>query len=256
MQLCNTYGNMTAFKRLLIEQFRGWRTPEAIWLALCLTTISALSIHWKDTPVAMTAALTGMMYTILAGKGKLSCFIFGLVNAPLYAWIAFKTGYYGDFALNIYYFFMMFPGLVAWLRHQSDNSEESTLRTRLTTKGRLALFAVCIAGSAALWAILTFLGGMRPVCDSLTNVLSIAAMFLTVRRAIEEWILWIAVDAIEVFMWWKTWQSGEGSISVLLMWLLFLVNGIYLLSLWLKIEKSAGKKLNLSENHQVSPNRE
>jgi nicotinamide riboside transporter PnuC len=81
-------------------------------------------------------------------------------------------------------------------------------------------------------------------------------MFLTVRRAIEEWILWIAVDAIEVFMWWKTWQSGEGSISVLLMWLLFLVNGIYLLSLWLKIEKSAGKKLNLSENHQVSPNRE
>jgi nicotinamide mononucleotide transporter PnuC len=90
----------------------------------------------------------------------------------------------------------------------------------------------------------------------LTNVLSIAAMFLTVRRAIEEWVLWIAVDAIEVFMWWRTWQSGEGSISVLLMWLLFLANGIYLFSLWLRVEKNAGKKLSQSENRQASPGQE
>ena len=230
--------------------------PEIIWLVLCMTAITALSIHWEDSPVAMTAALTGMMYTILAGKGKLSCFIFGIVNAPLYAWIAFKTGYYGDFALNIYYFFMMFPGLFAWLKHQSENSEESTLRTRLTAKERLVLSAICIAGTVALWSILNFIGGVCPICDSLTNVLSITAMFLTVRRAIEEWVLWIAVDAIEVFMWWRTWQSGEGSISVLLMWLLFLANGIYLFSLWLRVEKNAGKKLSQSENRQASPGQE
>jgi nicotinamide riboside transporter PnuC len=62
-------------------------------------------------------------------------------------------------------------------------------------------------------------------------------MILTARRAIEQWILWIAVDAIEVFMWYKSWLNGEGHISILLMWLLFLANGIYLLSLWMRIEK-------------------
>jgi hypothetical protein len=55
-------------------------------------------------------------------------------------------------------------------------------------------------------------------------------------RAIEEWILWIIVDAVEVFMWWRAWCAGEGSISVLLMWLLFLANGIYLLSLWMRVD--------------------
>ena len=225
---------MNTFSRFLIEQFRGWRTTEVMWLAFSLTSIIALSIHWGDTALGMTAAATGMMYTVLAGKGKPSCFLFGLINTPLYAWIAFNAGYYGDFSLNIYYFAMMFPGLTAWMRHRSASSEEGIVRARLTPSSRVLLCAICAIGILALWGILCLVNGNRPFCDAVTNVLSIAAMLLTVRRAIEEWILWIIVDAVEVFMWWKSWYAGEGNISVLLMWLLFLANGIYLLSLWMR----------------------
>ena len=184
----------------------------------------------------MTAAVTGMMYTILAGKGKPSCFLFGMVNTPLYAWIAFNAGYYGDLSLNIYYFIMMFPGLAAWLRHRSSVAETGIVRTRLSNKVRLQLFTMCIIGILVLWGILHLINGNRPFCDAVTNILSIAAMLLTVKRAIEEWVLWIVVNAVEVFMWWNAWRAGEGSISVLLMWLLFLANGIYLLSLWMRME--------------------
>lgn len=224
------------FRTLIAEQFRGWRATEIAWLAFSVSAILSLSIHWGDTALGMTAAVTGMMYTVLAGKGKLACFIFGLANTPLYAYIAYKAGYYGDLSLNIYYFVMMFPGLVAWRRNQADTSDAGIVRTRLSPKARIRLASACIAGILALWAILHFLHGTRPFCDSVTNVLSIAAMLLTVRRAIEEWILWIAVDAVEVFMWWRAWCAGEGSISVLLMWLLFLANGIYLLSLWMRVD--------------------
>ena len=71
---------------------------------------------------------------------------------------------------------------------------------------------------------------------------SIAAMILTVRRSIEEWIFWIVVNAVEVFMWVREWIAGNGNISVLLMWLLFLANGIYLLSLWLRIERKNARQ--------------
>jgi nicotinamide mononucleotide transporter len=223
-------------KDLFIEQFRGWRASEVAWLAFSVSCIIALSLHWGDTAPGMTAAVTGMMYTVLAGKGKPACFIFGLVNTPLYAYIAFKAGYYGDFALNAYYFAMMLPGLAAWLRHRSGESEEGIKRTSLSAKGRLCLAGACAAGILALWGALHLLNGTRPFCDSVTNVLSIAAMLLTVRRAIEEWVLWIVVNTVEVFMWWRAWCAGEGSISVLLMWILFLVNGIYLLSLWMRVE--------------------
>ena len=224
------------YRTLLAEQFRGWRATEIAWLAFSVSSILALSAHWGDTALGMTAAVTGMMYTVLAGKGKLACFIFGFVNTPLYAYMAYTAGYYGDLSLNIYYFAMMFPGFVAWRRNQADTSYAGIVRTRLSPKSRIRLAAACLAGILALWAILHILEGTRPFCDSATNVLSIAAMLLTVRRAIEEWILWIVVDAIEVFMWWRAWCAGEGSISVLLMWLLFLANGIYLLSLWVRAD--------------------
>lgn len=226
-------------KHLLLEQFRGWRAQETAWLVFCVGSIAALSVYWNSDAAGTIAATTGMMYTVLAGKGKVSCFLFGLVNTPLYALIAFKAGYYGDFALNAYYFAMMFPALRAWLDNASAVSDEGIKRTRLSSKGRMALAAVSVACIVPVWAVLSAAGGSRPLCDAATSVLSIAAMALTVRRAIEEWALWIAVNAIEVFMWYKAWRGGEGDVSILLMWILFLANGIYLLSLWIGVERRA-----------------
>ena len=227
----------TNIKELFLEQFRAWRPTEVAWLLFCLSSVLGLSLYWQDSALGITAALTGMLYTVLAGKGKIACFIFGLVNTPLYAYISYRNGFYGDFTLNIYYLAMMFPGLLAWCRHQAKTSEEGIVRTRLAPRGRIKLATGCIAGVLALWAVLRLVGGNRPFCDAITNVLSIAAMLLTVRRSIEEWILWIIVDAVEVLMWAKAYIAGSGTISVLLMWLLFLANGIYLLSLWIRIER-------------------
>ncbi len=180
-----------------------------------------------------------MAYTVLAGKGKVSCFLFGLVNTPIYAYLAFKAGYYGDGALNVYYFAMMPAGMRAWLKNASDDCAEGITRTSLSARGRLSLAALCTAATILLWAALAAAGGSRPLCDSATNVLSVAAMILTVRRAIEQWMLWIAVNTIEVFMWYKSWTAGEGGISILLMWLLFLANGIYILTTWLGVSRPA-----------------
>jgi nicotinamide mononucleotide transporter len=185
-----------------------------------------------------------MLYTVLAGKGKAVCFLFGLVNTPLYAYLACKAGYYGDFVLNIYYFAMMFPGLVAFLRHRAEDDEESIRRTRLSRKGRTVLVLFSAAGTLALGAVLSVLGGTRPFCDAATNILSVAAMYLTVRRALEQWVLWIAVDVLEVFMWAKIYAAGESHISILMMWLLFLTNGIYLLAMWLRIEARKTASVN------------
>lgn len=228
---------LLATESLFTEQIKGWRTSEVVWLIFSLSAIISISVALSDNVLGITAAATGMAYTILAGKGKISCFLFGMVNTPIYAYLAFSNGYYGDAALNIYYFAMMFTGLSAWLNNRSSDNEEGIKRTRLSRRGKLQLAFLILASSAILWAALSHLGGSRPLCDSLTNVLSIAAMILTVRRAIEQWILWIAVNAIEVFMWYKTYSEGGSLISILLMWLLFLANGIYLLSLWIRIER-------------------
>jgi nicotinamide mononucleotide transporter len=218
--------------KYFLDQFSGWRKGEVLWLCSCVILILCLSVSLGDGVLGTTAAVTGMMYTILAGKGKLSCFLFGLINTPLYAYLSFKFGYYGDAALNLYYFAMMFPAFFAWKKNISESGKDEIIKVRLSCRERFVILLVAFFAVTILWLILFSFGGKRPFCDAMTNVFSVMAMYLTARRAIEQWYLWISVNAIEIFMWWKVWTESGSSISLLLMWMLFLANGIYLLCLW------------------------
>ena len=205
------------------------------WMAFSLLAITGISLTWWDagdilhSSLALVAATTGMAYTMLAGRGKIACYAFGLVNAPIYAYLSWRWGYYGDMALNLYYFVMMVPGLVCWRRNQMSEGGGEIVRTRLAGHERWIWTAVMAVTAGGLYVLLKTIGGSRPLCDSFTNVLSVAAMVLTVKRCIEQWVMWIAVDAIEIVMWCHT---GDSSMAILAMWTLFLVDGCYLFWLW------------------------
>ena len=205
------------------------------WMAFSLLAITGISLTWWDagdvlhSSLALVAATTGMAYTMLAGRGKIVCYAFGLVNAPIYAYLSWRWGYYGDMALNLYYFVMMVPGLVCWRRNLLAEGSGEIVRTRLSGRERWIWSAAMVVVAVGLYVLLRTVGGSRPLCDSFTNVLSIAAMVLTVKRCIEQWVMWIAVDAIEIVMWWHT---GDASMAILAMWTLFLIDGCYLFRLW------------------------
>jgi nicotinamide mononucleotide transporter len=226
--------NINAFIK---HELSGWSRAQFAWLTFCELSILGISILLKDSPIGIIAALTGIAYTIFAGKGKISCFFFGIINTPIYAYLAWKYGYYGDMALNIYYFAMMFVGIAAWRRN--TKSDTGLIRERLSRIELFAWSAAITITVVAFAVVLNMLNGTNPVLDSLTNILSIAAMILTVKRCVEQWAMWTAVNAIEVLMWFKVWSASGNSISLLLMWLLFLANGIYLWRIWVSESSSA-----------------
>ncbi len=212
--------------------FPGWKPGEIAWLVFCVAAMLGLSFYWHDSALSTIAGVTGVLYTVVAGKGKVSCYYFGLVQTPIYAWLAWQNRYYGDALLNIYYFVMMFPGIWYWKRNLRSDTDRGIVKTRLPTGSRLRWAAVLAVCSAAGYLALRAYGGNRPLHDSLTNVLSVAAMILTVRRCIEQWYLWIVVNAVEVYMWWSVFRADGNDLSILVMWLLFLVNGMVLYLAW------------------------
>ena len=206
------------------------------WCVGSVLAIVAVSLSWWDpsdvlhSSLGLVAAVTGLLYTLLAGRGRISCYAFGFVNAPLYAYLSWRWGYYGDMALNGYYTVMMFPGFFCWRKHRDTTETGCIVRTRLSGRERAVWGLAIVVGVAVLWGILVACNGNRPLCDAFTNVFSIAAIVLTVKRCIEQWVLWLAVDAIEIFMWWHT---GAESMAILAMWTLFFVDGCYCYALWL-----------------------
>ena len=59
-------------------------------------------------------------------------------------------------------------------------------------------------------------------------------MYLTVRRAIEQWGVWIFVNGLSAIMWGLIALSGEKVYSTVIMWSVYFVLGIYFYFCWEK----------------------
>ena len=78
-------------KEYLKEEFSGWKPWEVFWLTAAALVIIGLSIYWGDSPMGMISSTTGVICVVCTGKGKLSAYLFGLINSVLYAIIAFEA---------------------------------------------------------------------------------------------------------------------------------------------------------------------
>ena len=220
-------------KRFISGELFGWSKSEAAWFAFCLASTLVISFWMKDSVAGTVASLTGTCYTLIAGKGKVSCYFFGIINTLLYALISYQNRLFGEVMLNIlWYFPMMFAGFFMWKKHLGNSNTIN--KTSLSVKGRILCYLLSCAAIAIYAFILKKMGDSQPVADSITTILSVTAMVLTVKRCSDQWVMWTVVNAVSVYMWFVAYRSGEGSVAVLLMWILALVNGIIFYIKWKK----------------------
>ncbi len=211
--------------------FAVWKPFELVWFAVATLTCIATSFLMHDTPVSFVAALTGILYTLLAGKGLRFCYLFGTINCICYTALSLQSHLFGEAMLyGLYYLPMMFVGFFAWKKNLDDR--KIIVRTRLSNPQRLILVVTCAAVLALYATLLYFIGGRTPGLDSATNVLSAAAMYLSVKRCIEQWILWFFVNVISIVMWTLVYLSTGEASSIILMYAVFLVSGIIFYFQW------------------------
>lgn len=240
-------------KEYLKEEFSGWKPWEAFWLTAAALVIIALSIYWGDSPMGMISSTTGVICVVCTGKGKLSAYLFGLINSVLYAIIAFEAAYYGETMLNlIYYVPMQFVGFYVWSRHMNQESHEVEKRHMKNT-GRLILLLCMIAGTVLYGYLLKFLGDAMPFVDAFTTVSSVIAMIISVRMFAEQWWVWVAIDVFSVYMWYMDFSKGSDNIATLLMWVVYLGNAVIMLMKW---EKEARKNERDAASEQMRSGKE
>lgn len=229
------FTQVRAFAR---AELSGWSAGEAAWLLLTCLATAGLSIWWGESPLGIVAAVAGIAYVVFSGLGKLSAYAFGLVNVLAYSHMALQASYYGEVALNLLcYLPLLAVGFATWSRNMNEQTGE--VKKRSLGPGRTAaLLAVALAATAALGWVLQLLGGALPFADALTTALSVLAMALSVGRYLEQWALWIVVDAVTVGMWAAAFTAGTESLAMLLMWSIYLVNGIVMLTRWAREVRS------------------
>ena len=214
------------------NELAGWKKIEVFWLVLACSVITGLSVYWGDTLIGIISSVTGVACVVCTGKGKLSAYIFGLINSVLYAIIAYKATLYGETMLNaLYYVPMQFVGFYIWNKNMNSETHEVAKR-HMKNKGRLILLVSIIAATYVYGLVLRYLRDAMPFVDSFTTVSSVVAMIISVKMFAEQWWIWVAVDIFSVYMWWCDFQSGSDNMATLLMWVVYLGNAIIMLVRW------------------------
>lgn len=218
--------------QFLKSELTGWKALDLAWLATATAVILGLSLYWKDSPVSLWAALTGVWCVILTGKGKRSSFLFGTVNVVFYAMISFQARYYGEVMLNIlYYLPMNFVGWFAWKKHMNEETGE-VVKRRLPRNRRVWVYGLTAAAILLYGLVLKALGGNLPYVDSMSTVVSVTAQILSVKRLTEQWVLWIVVDVVTVVMWGINFAQGGETVATLAMWSVYLINAVIMYIRW------------------------
>jgi nicotinamide mononucleotide transporter len=226
--------SVSKLKSFVKKEISGWKPIEVVWLGFTTVVILALSIYWRDNAIGIAAALTGVWCVVLTGKGKVSNFLFGIVNVVLYAYISYNAKYYGEVMLNIlYYLPCSVIGIVMWGKHMDEDSGEVT-KKKLSLKGAMVVYPLTAIGVVVYGLILRTMGGTLPFVDSTSTVLSVVAQILCLKRFAEQWILWIVIDAVTVVMWAYNYATAGESIATLLMWVIYLLNAIFMYVKWRK----------------------
>lgn len=152
-----------------------------------------------DTILEILGFSVGLLYLWWEYHADSRLWFASIVMPTISMWIYLNKGLYADFAINIYYFLIAVYGYLVWTR--GGNRKKSAGKDLPVTHiPRLRLVA-CVVVFMALWGVLYC--GLRyltdstvPIADAFTTALSIVAMWMLARKYIEQWIAWIAVDAV------------------------------------------------------------
>ena len=177
-------------KNFIKAELSGWTKFEQILIPLIIIIVVSISISVNDTKIATMHAFFGIFATILAGKGKISCYVLGTLGVLCYAWLSYKNALWGTLALQLlYYLPMEFIGIFAWKDHLKKDTKD-VKKTKLSNKQRWIIGVGSVVVSLILSLILAHFNDKFPVPDAFVTVLPIVAFYLTVRRCIEQWIVW------------------------------------------------------------------
>lgn len=221
-------------REFIKKEFSGWGQFERILFPLGILLIILISIYMKDNKVALISAICGISYSILAGKGKISCYFFGLCGTLCYSFISFKNHLFGNLALYLmYYFPMQIFGIFKWKQHLKKDTQE-IIKTKLSCKERWVYLFISVVFSLVMYFVLLKLNDQNPLIDSVTSVCSVIGLILTVKRCIEQWYVWFFVNGLSTVMWIEAYINGSNCFATILMWATYFILSIYFLYTWKK----------------------
>ncbi len=153
-----------------------------------------------QTAIEVPATLTAFLNIYLAARANIWNWLFGIFAVILYGIIFYQSRLYGDMSLQAVYLFFQFYG---WYQWKFGGSHTSALS--ITHMPKLQ-YAILTGVFLILFGIFYFLlshytNSNTPIIDAFTTSLSLIAQWMMCKKWLENWVLWIVMDLISLYMY-------------------------------------------------------
>lgn len=151
------------------------------------------------TPLEGTAVCFGLVSVYLSTRENIWSWPTAIVNVGLYSVLFFREKLYADMGLQVIYLLLSLYGWYEWLYGGENRSELRV--SRITARLAMRLAGIGVVGSAVLGTLLyRTTDASLPYLDSTLSVFSLIAQWLMTRKVLENWVIWIALDVVYVWM--------------------------------------------------------
>lgn len=147
--------------------------------------------------IELAAVFFSILYVVLAAKENNWCWPAAAISVCLYIYLCFQAQLYLETGLQVFYLFMAGYGFLQWKKPK----EEIAIK-RWPLSHHLKIIFIGIATAFLLGKIAdVYTNAALPLIDAFTTVFSLFATYMVTRKILENWIYWIVIDTVSVYLY-------------------------------------------------------
>lgn len=188
--------------------------------------------------MTLAASLIGTTSLIFNAKGNPIGQALMIVFSLLYGLISCSFSYFGEM---ITYLGMTGPmalfALISWLRHPYKGNHAEVAVNRLGHGELVLLYMLTALVTWIFYFILDYFGTANMIPSTLSVATSFVAVYLTFRRSPYFALAYAANDVVLIILWILAAKEDISYLSVIICFVMFLVNDLYGFVNWKRMEK-------------------
>lgn len=214
------------------------RVELALWIGSVILILVSSLIFDRGSYLSLTASLIGVTSLIFCAKGNPIGQALIIVFGILYGIISYTFSYYGEM---ITYLGMTAPmavfALISWLKNPFEDKKSEVKVNRISLKEAIFMFILTAIVTIIFYYILKFFNTANLIPSTISVTTSFLAVYLTFRRSIYFTLSYALNDIVLIILWVMASFHDISYISVVICFVVFLVNDIYGFYNWRKMEK-------------------
>ena len=155
-----------------------------------------------DVFLELVAAFFTVISVVYAKKNNVLVFPTGMICTAIFVYLLLKWGLLGDMMINGYYFIMSLYGWYIWTRNVDDLPvtpiSKTSPKEHLISLG---IFIMTVVFVFLVYTVFDKFNHWTSYLDTLTTGIFFVGMWLMAKRKIENWIYWIIIDLVSIYLY-------------------------------------------------------